>query len=444
MSAILALARKDLTLMFRDRFALFWIFAFPLMFALFFGSIFGGGGGGARGELRVAVVDEDGSDSSRALAAALGDSQSLELVEVRVDAEEGAPATRPHTLEEAREGVRKGRMAAYIHIPAGYGDNPYALFSGGSTDQATLEIGIDPGRQAEAGFLQGLLMESIFSSLQERITDPALLKADLSGARAELAEAADVSVADKLVLGTFFGALETFVEDFDVEQIGTGEGRAAGMEAPFEIVGVARDRTGEPRSAFDVTFPQALVWGMMSVALAFAITLVREREKGTLVRLRMAPLGRAELLAGKAVACFAGCMITMVVISLFGALALGVRYDSLPLTLLAMLCTSACFTGLMMTISVLGKTEAAVAGGSWGLMMPFAMVGGGMIPLMTMPSWLQELSVVSPFRWAITAIEGAAWRGYTLEDQLLPCAVLLAIGVVFFSLGVLVFRRIEG
>ena len=143
----------------------------------------------------------------------------------------------------------------------------------------------------------------------------------------------------------------------------------------------------------------------MSVALTFAITLVREREKGTLLRLRMAPLGRAQLLASKGLACF---------------------------------------TGIMMTVSVMGKTEAAVAGSSWGLMMPFAMVGGGMVPLMAMPGWLQDLSVVSPFKWAITAIEGAAWRGFTLQDQLLPCGVLLAIGVAFFSFGILVFRRIDG
>ncbi len=37
MNAILTLALKDVKLLFRDKFALFWIFAFPLMFAFFFG-----------------------------------------------------------------------------------------------------------------------------------------------------------------------------------------------------------------------------------------------------------------------------------------------------------------------------------------------------------------------------------------------------------------------
>jgi ABC-2 type transport system permease protein len=77
-------------------------------------------------------------------------------------------------------------------------------------------------------------------------------------------------------------------------------------------------------------------------------------------------------------------------------------------------------------------------------MMPFAMVGGGMIPLIAMPPWLVKVSVVSPFKWAITAVEGAVWRGFDAGEMLLPCAVLVAIGAVFFTLGVAIFGRIDG
>ena len=42
MRAVWTLAIKDLRLLVRDRVSLFWVLAFPLLLALFFGSMFGG------------------------------------------------------------------------------------------------------------------------------------------------------------------------------------------------------------------------------------------------------------------------------------------------------------------------------------------------------------------------------------------------------------------
>ena len=77
-------------------------------------------------------------------------------------------------------------------------------------------------------------------------------------------------------------------------------------------------------------------------------------------------------------------------------------------------------------------------------MMPFAMIGGGMIPLIAMPPWLLALSDFSPFKWGIYSMEGAIWRGFELTDMLMPCGILLGLGLVFFTFGVWVFRRIDG
>lgn len=385
MGPIWALAKKDLLLLVRDKAGLFWVLAFPLMFAMFFGSIFGDSGGGGRSSLKLAVIDEDESPESKLLIQKLDESDAVEL---RRQADDF-----PYDAETAREAVRKGHLTAYVRILDGYELQIYEMFEGKSDREPTLEVGLDPARQAEVGFLQGALMNASFGSVQELL----------------LGESAETESTARLV----------------------------------RRVEVVRSRDGEPRKTFDVTFPQALVWGLMSVAMAFAIFTVRERASGTLLRLRIAPLSRVQLLGGRALACFLACMATMVIIEGIAFALFGVRFDHLGLLLLGMAATSVCFTGLMMTMSVMGKTEPAVAGAAWGLMMPFAMVGGGMIPLMAMPSWLASVSVVSPFKWAITAIEGAAWRGYDLADMWLPCSVLVAFGVGSFSIGVMVFRGIH-
>ena len=46
--------------------------------------------------------------------------------------------------------------------------------------------------------------------------------------------------------------------------------------------------------------------------------------------------------------------------------------------------------------------------------MLMAMFGGGMIPLVFMPKFMQTLSNFSPAKWSVLALEGAIWRGFTL------------------------------
>ena len=79
MNEILTLAGKDLRLLVRNPASLFWILAFPLLLALFFGFTFGGRGGQGAGALSLTVVDEDDSPQSRALVGRLEKSQALDV-----------------------------------------------------------------------------------------------------------------------------------------------------------------------------------------------------------------------------------------------------------------------------------------------------------------------------------------------------------------------------
>lgn len=75
------------------------------------------------------------------------------------------------------------------------------------------------------------------------------------------------------------------------------------------------------------------------------------------------------------------------------------------------------------------------------VMIPLAMIGGGMIPLMAMPPWLLAASNASPFKWAILAIEGAVWRDLSLVQMLPALGILVGLAVALFGLGVAISRR---
>src|ERR1039457_1039018 len=65
MSAILALAAKDLRLLVRVKSGLFFAFAWPLVIAILFGAVFSGSSDSGSRRLAVALADEDQSAGSR-------------------------------------------------------------------------------------------------------------------------------------------------------------------------------------------------------------------------------------------------------------------------------------------------------------------------------------------------------------------------------------------
>jgi ABC-2 type transport system permease protein len=417
------IAMKDLRLLARDRMALFWALGFPLGMALFVGVI--AGGGGARGRMNIAVDDRDGSRVSRAFVERLRGSDALTV------SKQGASA--------ARDAVRKGKLVAYVKVRPGFGAG--SPFDGGD-GPATLEVGIDPARKAEAGYLKGLIIEASFAGIEDRFAEPALMRGDVRKQRAALAAGAgDLNPAQRGNLDHFLGDFDRYLGEADAAARvpGAKPTSVAFQPPPIETVSVLPDGA-QPASLYEVTFPSGILWGIIGCVATFAIGMASERERGTLARLRVAPLSRAQILGGKGLACFLACCGVMAALLLTGHVLLGVRLANPAALGAAALAIAVCFVGIMMLVSVLGKTERAVAGASWGIMLPLSMIGGGMVPLVFMPRWMLAISNLSPVKWAIYALEGAIWRGFSAAEMAVPCAILVAVGATAFTAGVVLSR----
>ncbi|MGQ9809981.1 MAG: ABC transporter permease, partial [bacterium] len=66
MRPLLALAFKDMKLLFRDKMGFFFTLIYPLFVAVLFGSMFSGEGSSKPGKICLAVADEDSTAPSRA------------------------------------------------------------------------------------------------------------------------------------------------------------------------------------------------------------------------------------------------------------------------------------------------------------------------------------------------------------------------------------------
>jgi len=414
MRSILALAVKDLRILFRVRSGLFFTFVWPVIVAVLFGLVFSGQGQATSRALGLVIVDEDNTEQSKAFIAKL--EASPDFVVDRA------------LRGDAHEMVRRGQRSAFVVIKPGFGEASQRMFYG---EPRQIEIGNDPSRQAEASMIEGLLTKHAMTDFQTLFSDPQASRKRVGSALKDLGGAGNASPVAPLK--RFLGELDTF--------LGTPLPPAPGTPAegwqPLVITksAVARERRG-PSNGFDIAFPQGIVWGIIGCVMTFAIGLVSERVHGTFVRLQIAPLSRAQILAGKAVACFASIALVQVMLFGIGVAAFDVRPSSIPLLILACTASAAGFVGFMMMIAGLGKTEQAVAGAGWAMLMPMAMFGGAMIPQFIMPSWMQMIGNVSPIKWAILGLEGAVWRDFTLGDMLLPCSILLAFGAACFVVGV--------
>ncbi len=96
-----------------------------------------------------------------------------------------------------------------------------------------------------------------------------------------------------------------------------------------------------------------------------------------------------------------------------------------------------------MFISVLGKTEQAVGGAGWALLLVMSMTGGGMVPLFFVPKLMSAIGSLSAVKWSILALEGAIWRGLSTGDLMEPVGILLGYGALAFLAGVFILRRVE-
>lgn len=421
-AAIFALAKKDLLILVRNRGALFFAFVWPTIIAVFFGLVFSGGSKGMDA-IPVVVVDEDGTDASRAFLGVLTRSKELEVV--------------TGTRDEAESLVRRGKKVAWIGLPKGFGAASDGLFSGRST---RIELGLDPSREAEAGFLEGVLMRHGMEGFTSVFSDRDASRRSIARARKTAEEGpADAPLRDPQL--RFYGELDGYLEAVSAQtKTSTAKAEGGGFEpVRIERHDVAVKKDG-PRSYFDISFPQGILWGILGCSAIFGVGLVRERTIGTLLRLRTTPISKGTVLAGRALATFVGILVVEGTLLAFGALVFGVRPGSWPLVALAAIASAVAYVGLAIGLAALAKTEESAGGVLWAANLVMAMLGGGAIPLMAMPAWMRSLSGASPAKWVILALEGAIWRGFDLGELMVPVGVLLAVGVVAFALGARAFR----
>ncbi len=242
MRNIVTIAIKDLRLLWRDKFGMFWVIVFPLMMATFFGSLMSGMN--QQSPVKIAVVDEDDSEISRAFLKQLGESTAVAIVKPpRVDQQaangEAAPVEEKVDVDLTRGQVQAGDVAAYVLVKKGFGENGFMPVA------SAVEIGIDPSRRVEAGLLQGVIMEAVFAPMKDLFSKPERMKEQIAKVRESLEKADDLRADQRLMFKALFAAVDQISDTMANEAICARIAVCGGEARNRRGDGAARGQTDE-------------------------------------------------------------------------------------------------------------------------------------------------------------------------------------------------------
>jgi len=113
--------------------------------------------------------------------------------------------------------------------------------------------------------------------------------------------------------------------------------------------------------------------------------------------------------------------------------------DSLGVVAL-ILATALGATGWGMLITALARTPAQVSSVGSALMLIFGILGGSFINLQQMPPFLRTISKITPNAWGLDGFTTLALGG-TVSNLRTPLTALFIMGVVLFSVAVVLFNR---
>jgi ABC-2 type transport system permease protein len=181
---------------------------------------------------------------------------------------------------------------------------------------------------------------------------------------------------------------------------------------------------------------------MQTTITAMAVSVVREREKGTLEALIVSPIRRWELLLGKIIPnlLVAYGQMTMALVVAHFVFDVPIR-GSLPLLYALSLVFMMGTLGIGIFISTASRTVPQAMQLAFLTFLPSIYLSGLLFPIEGMPTGAQYLAAIIPLAYFLRIVRGIILKGVGFEylwPSLLP---LVAFGVVIFFLAVLKFRK---
>ena len=408
---ILYIAWKDLLRSYRNLFLVGMAFVAPLLMGLLFSSAFGGSEEFSIAAINIGIVNLDqvssGFSAGEAVVDLLSDQDLADLLQPTIFESE----------KEAFDAIVDEKIQAAVIIPAN-------LSLAVTEQEKTAQIRIihDPTLSLSPQIIKSILDQMASGFSGAKITSTVIAQ--------ELTRQG--KPVDSLLI---LSGVESYTK---------------------RIQGISNTEQGylvqhpEISQTEEKSLKQQIVSGVMASMMIFftfftgsygAQTILEEQEKGTLARMITSPSRLSVILGGKIIGVIVIMLLQMTVLIISSSFLFKINWgDPLKITL-AVLTTSAAASGLGLFLMSLVKDTRQAGIVLGGVLTVMGMAGGLFTGgIENLPPFLDKLKLFTPHGWSSRVWDLA--QGNSGVAEMAPdMAVLFAIGLVLFMIGVLLFRR---
>lgn len=382
MRATITIAAKDVKERVRDRSAIVLAIVVPLGMAFILNATLSGITDGSF-ETRIAVYDADEGP------VADGFWEVMDSVE-----DQGfATVVRASSEDAARLLVDDGEVAAAVLIPSGFSA------AVGANEPAELVVVTNPD-------------DPIGADVAEAITT----------GYAEEINAVRLSVATAL-------ATEDSVDLAEVSQLAEA---AQARATPVALQGIEAAESGFDIATF---FAMGIAVFFLFFTVQFGIlSLIDEREAGTMARLLAAPIRKQSILLGKLLASFAIGVTATVVLWLATSLVMGASWGNWFGVFLLIIAGVAAAMGLTAAIAMSAKTAEQAGALTAFIVVVFGIVGGVFFPVNQAAGVLSVASRLTPHFWLMDGFQDLS-AGSSVAAVLPALGAVVLFAVVLGAVG---------
>ncbi|WP_375469716.1 ABC transporter permease [uncultured Nostoc sp.] len=177
-------------------------------------------------------------------------------------------------------------------------------------------------------------------------------------------------------------------------------------------------------------------------SLVSSVTVVREKDTGTLEQLLMTPAEAWEILLAKIVPLFILLMGDVILALNLGRLVFGVPFRGNAFLFLGL---SGLYLfvgiGIGIMLATICRTQQQVVLTSFFINLPLIQLSGAISPVENMPLIFKYISLLNPLRHYVAIVRGILLKGSGLDGIWLNAIALLVFAIVLLSISINQFRR---